>query len=247
MIGVSDLARLTTVPGCPQVVWCFWWRGVMNENRVRSLELMRKNLGVPVILVSADNVNEFVVDEFPIHPAFEFLSDVHKSDYIRIYLLHHYGGGWHDIKPTGVSYSDVWRLFENPEVYFVGKPEIEGGAAEVYDDQGNYMPSVWSELVATNRWIGRAGTPLSQRLYGAINTVLDEYLKKLSKHPARSAYSHKKDKYNSKLFRKLLGWQYPLQWTLFGDLFHPLNYEFRDHVSSALPFDTVENMGLKYR
>lgn len=219
----------------------------MNENRVRSLEMMRRSLGVPVLLVNAENINDFIVEGSPLHPAFEFLSDVHKSDYIRIYLLHHYGGGWHDIKPTEISYSGAWDVFADPEVYFVGKPEIDGGAACVYDDEGSYMPHVWQGLVATNRWIGRAHTPLSRRLFDLINGVLDENYKQLSRSPAHNAYSHKDDRRNSKLIRRLLGRRYPLQWTLFGDLFHPLNYEFRHNFSRTLPFDAVENMGLNYR
>ncbi|MEH6564954.1 MAG: capsular polysaccharide synthesis protein [Halopseudomonas sp.] len=247
MVDISDLSAVTRFSGCPQVVWCFWWQGAMNENRLQSLEMMRKNLGVPVVLVGADNIGEYLVEGAPLHPAFSYLSDVHKSDYIRIYFLHHYGGGWHDIKPTGTSYFDAWDVFADPDVYFLGKPEIEGGAAQVYDSQGNYMPSVWKDLVATNRWVGRAYTPMSYSLYESINAVLDAHLNKLSKYPARKAYSHVNDKYNSKWYRKLLGSQYPLQWTLFGDVFHPLNYKFRNNVSRALPFDVVENMGLAYR
>ncbi|MGY8811828.1 MAG: hypothetical protein ACKVK5_12425, partial [Pseudomonadales bacterium] len=146
-----------------------------------------------------------------------------------------------------VSYNDAWRVFKNPEIYFCGKPEINGGAAEVYDGDGRYMPSVWGDLVATNRWLGRAGTPLSQLLYDSINSVLDESFRQLSKHPARSAYSHKNDKYNSKFLRRVFKLQYPLQWTLFGDLFHPLNYKYRSHFSRELPFDLVENLGFNYR
>lgn len=40
----------------------------------------------------------FSVPEEPIHKAFEFLSLIHKSDYLRCYLLYHYGGGYTDVK-----------------------------------------------------------------------------------------------------------------------------------------------------
>ena len=40
---------------------------------------------------------------------------------------------------------------------------------------------------------------------------------------------------------------YPIPWTLFGNLFHPLNLIFKNHVSKNLPRDTVKNAGIYHR
>jgi mannosyltransferase OCH1-like enzyme len=82
-------------------IYCVWVgeNTAMNENRINGLESIRKNSGVEVVLVNNDNLNSFVKEGHPIHEGFKYLSDVHKSDYLRCYLMHHYGGGYSDIKP----------------------------------------------------------------------------------------------------------------------------------------------------
>ncbi len=230
------------------VIWCFWYIEPMNENRQRSFELMKSNLGVPVCLVTKENLHEFVLPEYPLHPAFPFLSDVHKSDYLRIYLLHHYGGAWHDIKPTNVNFSQVWDEFHDPEVYFVGRPEVKGGPAKVFDGNGNWMPDCWTDLVGCGWWVGRPRTPLSAELFQNINTLLDTNLELLKKYPAKTPFDRKKKSIFIKIpLLKFQSTGYPLPWTVFGNIFHPLNYKYRAHVKQTLPFDEQYNLGLPYR
>jgi hypothetical protein len=45
--------------------------------------------------------------EYPLHPAFKYLSYVHKSDYLRSYFMHFYGGGYADIKKY--SSNNNWK------------------------------------------------------------------------------------------------------------------------------------------
>lgn len=229
----------------PRIFWCYWAGGPMNETRLRSLDMMQRYMEVPICLVTESNVNEFVLDEYPLHHVFQYLSPVHQSDYLRIYLLHHYGGGWYDIKPTKMNYLPAWKEFDDPEIYLVGKPEIKGGPAKVFDQNGQWMPTFWSELVATNRWIGRAQTPFSQDLYDAVNQLFDEESKRLEKYPAQHAYDKKKKSFLSFLHSNEN--QYPLPYTVFGNLFHPLNYKYKQHIKRVLPYDEVENLGLSYR
>ena len=237
----------------PRLVWCFWAGGDMSKNRLISLDMMKKYMGVPICLVTESNLSEFIVDKYPLHHTFNFLSVVHKSDYLRIYLLHHYGGIWHDIKPTMTSYKDIWCEFDDPQVYFVGKPEIKGGPAEIRDGDGRWMPDFWNKLVATNRWAGRSGTPLSQEMYDNINKLLDNNKRELRRNPAQHPYDQRKrrgieskrKRLCNKLIRKKRG--YPLRWTLFGDIFHPMNYKYVENIKRTLPFDKNENLGLSYR
>jgi hypothetical protein len=241
----EELLSLLKNSSVPRLIWCYWSGGPMNGNRLRSFEMMRKYMGVPICLVTDSNIEEFVVEGYPLHDTYKYLSSVHKSDYLRIYLLHHYGGGWHDIKPTKVSYLPSWDEFDNPEIYCVGKPEIKGGPAKVFDQFGLWMPDYWTKLVATNRWVGRANTPFSQELYNEVNQFLDENSEDLKMNPAKHAYDKKKN--------KLFAWfsgennRYPLPWTVFGNIFHPLNYKYRQHFKQTLPADETENLGLPYR
>ncbi|MBV5315724.1 MAG: hypothetical protein JZU47_20670 [Prolixibacteraceae bacterium] len=243
-----QLAQVSANMPFSYVVWCFWYDGFMNENRTRSLELMKANLGVPLCLITKENLNEFILPDNPLHPTFQWLSDVHKSDYMRIYLLHHYGGGWHDIKPTQVNFSGVWKEFDDPEVYLVGRPEIKGGPAKIFDKEGEWMPDCWPFLVGCGWWVGRPGTPLSLEMYQNINLFLDSNYEALKKYPAKTPFDRRKKNLFSKiplfhLFHK----GYPLPWTVFGNIFHPLNYKYRANVKNTLPFDSQYNLGLPYR
>jgi hypothetical protein len=47
------------------------------------------------------------VKESPIPPAYPLLTPIHKSDYARAYLMHHYGGGYGDVK----HYQFDWRPY----------------------------------------------------------------------------------------------------------------------------------------
>lgn len=47
-----------------------------------------------IILVDPDNLSEYID---VVHPAYEFLSYVHRSDYLRCELLHRYGGIYLDM------------------------------------------------------------------------------------------------------------------------------------------------------
>lgn len=230
------------------VVWCFWYDGPMNENRTRSLNLMVEKLEVPVCLITRENIQEFVLPDFPLHSAFRYLSDVHKSDYLRIYLLHHYGGAWHDIKPTQVSFSSVWDEFADPDVFLVGRPEIKGGPAKVFDEHGNWMPDCWEHLVGCGWWVGRPGTALSAEMSRNVERLLDENLEMLKKYPAKTPFDRRKKAFVSRL--PLIGRLfrgYPLPWTVFGNIFHPLNYKYRHHIRKTLPYDRQYNLGLPYR
>jgi len=244
----EDLAKVSEGKSIPFVVWCFWYNGQMNENRLRSLQMMKTHLGVPIGLVTKDNLENFILPEYPLHPTFEWLSDVHKSDYLRIYLLHHYGGAWHDIKPTKVNYQPLWDLFKDSNLYLLGRPEVEGGPARVFDSEGRWMPDYWPDLVGCGWWIGRSHTPLSKEMYQDINAFLDANYEALKKYPAQTPYDKKKKSHFSWLPFKIFSEKgYSLPWTVFGNIFHPLNYKYRMHVQNTLPSDSVYNTGLPYR
>ncbi|WP_257659136.1 capsular polysaccharide synthesis protein [Parapedobacter lycopersici] len=250
-----NLEAITTVNGVRFVVWCYWSGSAMTPNRARSFDLLKQHVGVPVFLVTPGSMNELEVDGHPIHPAFRYLSAVHQSDYLRIYLLHHYGGAWHDIKATNVSLEPAWAHFSDPAVYLVGRPERAGGPATVYDAEGRWMPDYWQDLVSVTAWVGRAGTPLTEALYRQLHQLLDAHLAQLKAHPAKHPREKKITPRNP--LHALFIWakcqftgrnsRYPLPWTVFGNIFHPLNYRFREHIRRDLPRDEVKNAGVYHR
>ena len=74
-------------------MWAFWFNADlsgMSPNRAKAFETMEEILQMPVILISDQNINDFL--HWPVHDAVWLLSGVHKSDYFRVYFTFHYGG-----------------------------------------------------------------------------------------------------------------------------------------------------------
>ena len=93
-----NLDNIKFINGIPKVVFVCWFGGYkvdnqkMSSNRLNAFISLVKNIGVPVILITNNNYSNFIKKTHPIHKSFEYLSGNHKSDYMRAYLLHHYGG-----------------------------------------------------------------------------------------------------------------------------------------------------------
>lgn len=243
------------VNGVPKVMWCFWASGEMPPNRKRSFQLLCKHISCLVCLVSDKTFFDFEVDGAAIHSAYNQLSAVHKSDYVRAYLWHHYGGGWHDIKATLVSFDHVWAEFADGNTHLVGRPEIRGGAARTFDKERRWMPDFWQDLVSVTAWVGRPATSLSGEVYRSLQAYLDENLELLQSNPAK----HPRDKCLGELSflkkikknaaRIMLGEKnsYPLTWTVFGNAFHPACLKYKENISRNLPMDELKNAGIYHR
>lgn len=247
--------QLSYKNGVPFVIWCYWEGGEMNKNRSLSFSYLQKNIGVPVCLITPQNISKFLLPEYPLPESLTYASIVHRSDFIRAYLMHFYGGGWHDIKATLVSFADCWELFKDENIYLIGRPESFKGAAKVSNENGIYMPDVAADLVSVPAWIARGNTALSKTIYQNLQALFLKNADLLKKGPAK----HPREKYikPKNFFHKLAillkylysgrNPKYPLPWTVFGNIFHPAVYKFRNHVVKCLPADTVKNAGIYHR
>lgn len=255
---ITDIKAIQHLPKCngvPQVLFCYWSEGNMTEARKLSLDYLITYSGTPVVLVNKESFLTLSSQESPIHPAFEYLSAVHQSDYVRTFLWHHWGGGWHDIKASMVDLSCAWQEFLDPKVFFVGKPEHPKGPARVYDKDRRWMPDYWQELVSVIAWVGRPKTVLSEAMLSEMHNYLDGKLAVLRMHPGKHPREKKIQSktllgYVAKFFYQLLLGRdiyYPIPWTLFGNLFHPLNLIFKNHISRNLPQDAIKNAGIYHR
>lgn len=247
--------NIEIIEGVPQVVWCYWEGEEMSGNRLLSFELLKKNIGVPVILVTPDVFKQLIKKDHPLPYAFKYLSIVHRSDYVRAYLMHYYGGGWHDIKATETSFEYIWKEFSNPDIWLIGRPETQNGGARVKDLEGKFMPDFYRDLVAVPAWIARPQTPLTKEILKGIEDFIDEKSGLLQKYPAK----HPREKYIATkhiiakiwiyLKKKVEGRNpfYPIPWTLFGNFFHPSILKYKSNISRNLPVDEVKNAGVNHR
>ena len=88
----------TPGPFVPRVFTFWTGDNDMSTRRRISLERLRADIGLEVVLITPDNLAEWVVPGHPLHPSYQHLSLGHRSDYLRAYFFHHHGGGDCDVK-----------------------------------------------------------------------------------------------------------------------------------------------------
>jgi hypothetical protein len=207
----------------PTIV-CFWTGTTpMTPARAAALAALDTRAGVPVRCVRAADVASLLVDTYPLHPAYPYLSETHKADYLRAYVMHTRGGGYSDIKaPTGSWVAAFKEFAKRPGVYVSGYRE--SGPDCVANANADLKPH-WHHLLGNGAYIVRPRTPFTQAWFDRLHAVLDRHLDALRAHPATHPRDH--------LFE---GTGYPLEWSeLLGQIFHPLCYEFREHLRYDVP------------
>lgn len=117
---------VTPAASAPPVLWLIWaGDNELTPNRRRSLDaITAANPELEVRLVTPATVSRWIVDGHPLHRAYQHLSHLHRSDYLRAYLMLHHGGVYCDIKEYTASFAPLLeRLNSNPSLWAVGAPE----------------------------------------------------------------------------------------------------------------------------
>ena len=214
----------------PEKVWCFWLGGhPMSAQRSRCLQTIRDVIGVPVELVTDETLHKYIKLDAPFHEGYQYLSGTHKCDYARGYFMHHYGGGYTDIKTTHVSWKPYFdELKGNPNLWAIGYQEGDAnGVAPVDDEQlFNEMKSNYKELIGNGAYIFKAGTKLTRAWVDEVNSELDEKFSELKKNPAKNSRDGEHGRATA----------YPIGWSgILGSIFHPLAYKYSKHIGKNLP------------
>lgn len=188
----------------------------MSANRARCLDaLVRTNKSVNVVVVTLDNLDDFVVVGHPLHPAFGYLSAVHQSDYLRGYFMHHHGGGYSDVKEPSDDWASAFDRIENdPRIWIVGYQEPSSrDCARIESRLGRDLRRRSGLLAGNGAIICRPGTSLTAEWTAEQERRLNYYGRLLEQHPARDAYGTNPD--------------YPLPWTI-------LQAQCCSHFSSSM-------------
>lgn len=201
-------------------VYCFWTgRNPMSEQRAQCLETMKQNIGVPVELISWRQLPNYILDNAPLHEGFRYLSCNHKSDYLRCYFSHFYGGGYSDIK--WYIPQNNWNLCfdiinQFPQIEVIGQAErILGSPIKEYNSPDN-LP----KMLANCYFIVRPRSEFSTAWYTRLIESMDYYLPVLREHPATEPFGGK---------------DYKVPWSaLMGMIFHQTLMEFRNRKPEAV-------------
>lgn len=218
-----------------RVIYCFWFGPEMSNNRQDCLNSIKDLSGVDVNLITEKNLDDHIIEKNKIHPGFDYLSDTHKSDYLRSYFMYHYGGGYTDIKKCMYSWSTYFNLLENSDKSFTSCIQYLKDVA--------YKPAeqFYNKLPGVNTFIFKPKTKFAENWVNETNNKMDLIFNDLklnpgTYHPRAITGGIQGEKY---LFSNSA---YPLGWNdLLGQIFHKLAFENPSDFSLDMPYPDTRN------
>ncbi len=211
-----------------KTIFCAWTgSNPISANRLSSLFSVFINSGCPVCFITDRFLRNWQLTDSPFHPAFDFLSETHKADYLRVYLMHFFGGGYTDIKPTLYNWNLSFSKLIESDKFGLGYTEIgPHGVAPVGGDTEILLKNNFFKLIGLCAFIFKPKTAFTSEWFKQTNDLLDLKLELLEKHPAQFP----QDCSGARLPNGETS-QYPLRWTeLLGDIFHPLIYKYQHFI-----------------
>ena len=212
----------------------------MSQNRLKALWSIFKNTGRPVAFITESSVEQWILEGHPLHPAYPYLSSTHKSDYLRCYLMHHYGGGYSDIKTTSARWEQFFvQLEDSQDSFALGYTELAHGIPHLHGQFGDKVRAAHKELIGLCAFIFKPNTLLSTEWYEQLNKVLDEKLVSLKANPGKFSL----DQFGLVLPDGSRS-NYPLRWAeILGEILHPLFFEYRQKLIK----DQIQPQFTEYR
>jgi hypothetical protein len=222
----------------------------MTDNRKRVWETFEIT-GLEPILVTSSTVDRWIIPDHPLHEAYEYLSPVHRADYLRAYLMFCHGGGYADLKAQRESWRPaVGRVLASERLIGAGYRELSIGTVQLEINRVSGKTYILSREVpvplarllsiamraAHSLMIGNCAFYFKPRTRFAhiwlaeAERRLDLLLPQLRKNPARDP----RDRAGSDT-------GYPVPWTfLLGDILHPLALRYASNLSRDLPTPSWE-------
>ncbi len=209
------------------------WTGdnPMPERRLRALESL-SNTGLDVCLITQHNLSQYIHPDAPIHECYPYLSAIHRADYMRTYLMHHFGGGYADIKFTDSDWTNAHKELSESDAYCVGYQEIGWRGVAIVRNPFTYARLLINhqQLIGNGAYLFRPQTALTYEWFSQLTNRLNYLRPALLKNPAR----HPEDYFGRNLDGSRS--RYPVRWTfLLGDIFHPLCLKYASKIKRSLP------------
>lgn len=208
-------AQLSAIP---LVIFCFWTgNNEMSGNRKKCLKSIKANADVPIKLITPQNLSTYILDDFPLHEGFQYLSLVHKSDYLRCYFMHFYGGGYSDIKICMNSWRTSFEKLENSNMWLLGYNETRSRDLAIVEGQiGSDMKRHFLSIIGNGAYICRPNTSFTKEWYDELIRRMDFFYPNLKQHPGNVLGDNE---------------GYPIEWTnILGSIFHPLNLKYMEKI-----------------
>ena len=178
-INISELIK---DPIGNKIIFTIWTNdNDLTQNRYAGLLSLKRMKDITMINVNKDNLHLFIHDNSPIHPAYKYLSTIHKADYLRCYLMHHWGGGYSDIK----KHTDMFKwslLFDkiknDNNLWLIGLSNdfnlaFSKDNSKLLNDELNKN---YTKMVGIGYFIYKPNTKITSEWFYKLNLILDNYL-----------------------------------------------------------------------
>ena len=207
-----------------RVIFIFWTgTNEMSFRRIMCIDALKQQTGAHIQLVDTTNLDSFLKPDCPLHPAYPYLSETHKCDYLRTYFMYHYGGGYSDIKIPNGSWVKAFETMTNdPEIWVNGYPE--GGPEAIAHAPSSHL---WNRLPGNGAYICRPKTDFVKGWFEKQARVLDEKYEELKANPSTQPDC---------CIEYVPGTRYPLHWNeLLGRIFHEEAAKIVDRIKLEIP------------
>ena len=163
------------------------WTGInpMSDNRRRGLDRRDDSTTESSCACDAADLDKHLISGHPLHPAYKHLSLVHRSDYLRCYLMHFRGGGYADVKTYHHDWTESWQqLGDLPEAWALGYTEVSSEmCAQLPGTLGRDLRRHYRALIGNGAYLIRPDTPLTQLWYDEVLRRMDLYAARLAAAP----------------------------------------------------------------
>lgn len=213
------------------IIYCFWTgNNKMSYNRMRCFETMYKS-DCTIKLINSNNLDNYLKANYPLHKSYKYLSLTHKSDYLRCYFMHHYGGGYSDIKEITTSWKNAFEDLNNSDAIINGYPEVSPFAvANVKGPLYKELQKNYKKLIGCGSFICKPYSKFTFDWINELHNKLDQIYPILEKNPAEHPREVPGMIVNNKKSN------YPIEWTaILGNIFHPLCLKHSDAIKQTVP------------
>jgi hypothetical protein len=209
------------------------WPGMdpITPDRVTEIFSIVTNTHSPVVFLNGETYEKWELPSAPFHPAIKYISECHMSDYLRVYLMQHYGGGYTDIKFAYKPWDEAFARLKNSDALGLGYAlgsHTQIGMSPLFDGKPEYeiYKAHATESIGHVAFIFKRNTEMTRELYERTHALLDTKHELLKENPA----THQKDKTGRELPDGSVS-KYPLHYVEMGaDLFIPVMHKYRHRL-----------------
>lgn len=244
-------------------IYCFWLNDEeMSANRKDSLQNLIELTDCEIVFITKNTLYKYILPDVPLHKGYKYLSEIQKSDYLKCYFMHHYGGGYSDIKKTLGSWVHFFEeLNSNDKIYCIGYGEKSPNDIAILENctlnpseskycaeytrnelgdkwDSTVIKQNWSSLIGNGAFICKKNTPFTLNWWQGLNEKMDGYFNQLKDNPSK----WERDARNHIIPHTLEESKYPISWAVInGCIFHPLCLKYKDNILQNLHYPIVKD------